>query len=231
MLRKRIKKLVKNIKEKLTAKHILHIGLALIGIGVVLLMSDYLYTKKIKIFEEMNYKIYINTTKKKSNAETASNSDNTLDASQIDSNAKTEYSSGIYDYVAMLEIPKVDLKRGLVAKNSKYNNVNRNIMTLKESTYPNVEKGNLILAAHSGSGYISFFKNLYKLKVKDIANVYYNNVKYTYEITNIYLQDKVGHLYIYRDRNKTTLTLITCTKNNKKKQTVYIAELVSQVEY
>ena len=50
--------------------------------------------------------------------------------------------------------------------------------------------------------------------------------KYKYSIVNIYIVPKNGKVPIYRNYNKTTLTLITCTKNDDTTQTVYIAELV-----
>ena len=46
----------------------------------------------------------------------------------------------------------------------------------ESSNYPDVAKGNLILASHSGTSSISFFKNLYKLEVNDDVYVNYNNV-------------------------------------------------------
>ena len=51
------------------------------------------------------------------------------------------------------------------------------------------------------------------------------NKKYAYKIVNIYKQDKVGTIAIYRDYNKTTLTLVTCTNYESTTQTIYIAEL------
>ena len=95
------------------------------------------------------------------------------------------------------------------------------------STYPDIENGNLIIAGHSGTGYKAFFKNLYKLGISDIARVEYNGRVYTYQITKIYEQKKTGRLAIYRDEQKTTLTLITCTKDSDDKQTIYILELVN----
>lgn len=76
-------------------------------------------------------------------------------------------------YIAVLEIPKINLKRGIYAKNSKLNNVNKNVYLLKESNMPNEEKGNYILAGHSGTAYFSYFKNLPKLDIGDVAYVYY----------------------------------------------------------
>ena len=112
--------------------------------------------------------------------------------------------------------------------NSKPNNVDYNMQIIKPSNYPDVDKGNLIIASHSGSSSISYFKHLYKLKVGDNAYIYYNNVKYTYKIVNIYKEPKTGYLNIYRDLDQTTLTLVTCTKNDDTTQTIYICNLINK---
>ena len=91
---------------------------------------------------------------------------------------------------------------------------------------PDVNGGNLMLMAHSGDAYISFFRYLYKLNVGDTAYVTYGGRKYQYNIVNIYNVDKTGTVTIERNFDVTTLTLITCTYNDDTKQTVYIAELV-----
>ena len=49
---------------------------------------------------------------------------------------------------------------------------------------------------------------------------------FIYKIVNIYDEEKTGRVRILRDKEKTTLTLITCTKDDKYHQTVYIAELI-----
>ena len=66
---------------------------------------------------------------------------------------------------------------------------------------------------------------MYQLVIGDVASVTYKNKKYTYKIVNIYEQDKTGKIAIYRDLEKTGLTLVTCTKDKKDKQTIYILEL------
>ena len=129
-------------------------------------------------------------------------------------------------YLGVLEIPKIYLKRGFYGTDSKYNDIKYNVTLMKGSDLPNVVNGNLILVAHSGTAYISYFKNLYRLKVGDPCYVTYNGAKYTYIIKKIYNVDKIGSVPILRDRSKTSLTLITCTKDDLTKQTIYIAELV-----
>ena len=130
-----------------------------------------------------------------------------------------------YDYIGILEIPKVNLKQGFLDIDSKYNDVDYNITVVQTSTFPDVEKGNFILASHSGNSYISYFKNLYKLEIGDEAYIYYNSIKYSYKIVNIYNVEKTGQVAIYRNSDATCLTLITCTKNSDHEQTVYILEL------
>ena len=129
-----------------------------------------------------------------------------------------------YNYIAVLKIPKIDLERGLVDVNSKYNNVNYNIEILKESSMPDVENGNLILASHSGNSKISYFKNLNKLVLNDELIIVYKGKNYNYKVKNIYEIDKNGKAKIIRNKDINTLTLITC-KRNSNKQIVIISEL------
>lgn len=131
------------------------------------------------------------------------------------------------NYIGYLEVPKVNIKRGFVSLDSKYNSVGYNVMLIEGSTMPDVKNGNLILAAHRGNSSVSFFNDLYKLNRRDKATVTYNGKKYTYELVSSYEEKKDGELTIRRNRDASTLTLITCTRKNKKTQTVFIFELVS----
>lgn len=134
------------------------------------------------------------------------------------------------EYIGYLNIPKINLTKGFLDKRSEDNDVEKNILVVKGSTYPDVEKGNFILAGHSGTGWKAFFNDLYKLEKNDEAYITYKNKKYIYKIVNIYTQPKTGTIAIYRDYDKTTLTLVTCTNNDSKTQTIYIAELQDVIE-
>ena len=132
------------------------------------------------------------------------------------------------DYVAVLKIPSIGLEKGLVSKDSYYNNVNKNIKILDESDMPDKENGNVILAAHSGNGRTAFFKNLNKLKKDNIVSVFYNGYEYKYKMVNTYDVEKTGTVEIVRNSEKNTLTLITC-RHNTNKQIVVICELVEKM--
>lgn len=140
-------------------------------------------------------------------------------------------SSPSYNYIAILEIPSIDLKRGLVDYNSRYNNVKYNIQIIEHSQMPNVENSNLILAGHNGTSGVSFFRNLYKLKEDSLIYIYYDGIKYIYKLNNSYDKSKDGKVEIVRNRYKNTITLITCKRGTKDKQTVFIGYLVDKVDY
>lgn len=134
------------------------------------------------------------------------------------------------NYIGILEIPKINLKKGLVDKNSPSNNVNKNIYILKETTLPDERiNSHIILASHSGNSYISYFKNLKKLDMKDKVNFYYKNVKYIYEISNKYEIEKTGTTEL-KITNKSDITLITCISGTNK-QVVYVANLIDKESY
>ena len=131
------------------------------------------------------------------------------------------------DYIGYLNIPKINLTKGFVDKRSSENDVEKNILVVEGSNYPDVKKGNLILAGHSGTGWKAFFNDLQQLTNGDVIYVTYKNKKYKYKIVNIYKQSKVGRIAIYRNYDKTTLTLVTSTNYDSTTQTVYISELES----
>ena len=136
-----------------------------------------------------------------------------------------------YNYIAVLEIPQINLKQGLVSPNSKYNDVDYNIKILDTSMMPDTINSNLIIAAHSGNSQVSFFKNLNKLRLNDEIYLYYENNKYHYKVDKTYEVNKTGWINIIRNRDKTTITLITCKPNDDKKQLVYIAYLIDKINY
>ena len=133
------------------------------------------------------------------------------------------------NYIAILEIPKIDLKKGLVDKDSYLNNVDRNIYTLKETIYPNDEvNSHIILASHSGNSSVSYFRYLNRLDINDSVYIYYNGMKYTYKIIDKYELEKNGKLQLGLS-DKSDITLISCV--GYKNQVVIIGSLINVVPY
>ena len=224
----------KSLKIKIT------VGVLLVLIGIIIISWNYLLEKKNHVYDTMYYEIaslpsYIenqetyekekieeqindikNNEKKDNNGTSADNKGNS-----------NKPSVSKDDYLGRLMIPKINFNRSFYKIDSVNNDVDKNIQVMKGSSLPDVDGGNLIIAGHSGNVWFSFFKNLYKLKKGINAYVYYNDTKYTYKVVDIYNVKKNGKVTVKRDRTKRTMTLITCTKNSKTLQTVYILEQVS----
>ena len=214
-------------KIELKNSSILLIGIILIGIGICIGFIEYFGQRKEKVYSDMNILLYENETPQ--NIESDQEIDEDInDIPEVDEPIveQPSHEEPKYDYIGILEIHKINLKSGFLDINSRYNNVDYNITVIKGSTFPNEQNNNLILAAHSGACKICYFNKLYKLSLEDVAYVHYRNVKYYYKIVNIYEVEKDGTVPIYRDYDKNTLTLITCTRNSNTKQTVYILERV-----
>ena len=132
------------------------------------------------------------------------------------------------EYLGILEIKKIKLRKGFYKLNSNLNNVDKNIMIVSSSDMPDVNKGNLILASHSGNSSVSYFRYLDKLDMEDIASIYYLGKKYDYKLINYYDVDKNGSVQIIKNNDINTLTLITCKKNTDK-QIEYIISQTTDI--
>lgn len=127
-------------------------------------------------------------------------------------------------FFALLEIPKINLKKELFPILAKENNVDKNIYLHPKSVLPKNNWSNVILLGHSGYGYSAYFQNLHKLHTSDIIKLGYQGKIYEYEIKEIEIQKKTGILNLKREY-KHMITLITCTKNDNYSQTIYYGVL------
>lgn len=196
-------------------------GVILIISGIPLLLSNYIKEKRDVVFSQMNLALSeINMSEITNNEVEEPVAEEPAEDVKEDNNYTYE------EYLGILDIPKINLYKGFYSKTSNLNNVQFNLFVLKESDYPDVVNGNLIIAGHSGNYNNSYFANLYMLDLEDTITVHYQGKDYTYKITKIYNEEKTGTVRILRNRNKTSLTLITCTKDDDYHQTIYIAELM-----
>ena len=196
------------------------VGSLLIIVGIGIIGGKYLYNYIQDKNEEKLIDVFFEEQE-----EITDNTDNETPEEVKETPKPTETK---IDYFAVIKIPKIGLEKGLAPKGSYYNNVNRNIFVLNESDMPDKEKGNVILAGHSGNARTSYFKNLYKLENDNVVSIFYNGYEYKYKVVNHYDVEKTGKVNIVRNAEKTTLTLITC-RHNTNKQIVYICELVEKI--
>ena len=196
-------------------------GVILIISGIPLLLSNYIKEKRDVVFSEMNLALSEINTRDIENVEEEPAVEEPTEEVKEDNNNYT-----YEEYLGVLDIPKINFYKGFYSKTSSLNNVQFNLFVLKESDYPDVVNGNLIIAGHSGNYNNSYFNDLYKLSIDDTITVHYQGKDYIYKITKIYNEKKTGTVRILRNRNKTSLTLITCTNGDNYHQTIYIAELM-----
>lgn len=212
-----------NNKKKTSPTKAAFIGALIVLVGGFFLLYDYIESKKILAYDYISNYYYNGEEliEKEINYEIEEEED----TREIIED-KEESSIVTDEYIGYLTIPKINLTKGFVDKRSSENDVEKNILVIDGSNYPDVERGNLIIAGHSGTGWKAFFNELYRLEINDKAYVDYKGKKYIYNLVNIYTQPKVGKIAIYRNHDKTTLTLITCTNNDSTTQTIYILELI-----
>lgn len=211
----------KNKKTKLNPDRVAIIASIMALIGLYLFSYNYIIEKKQMAYDYMAADIYDNSQEEVANV---------LLEYEEGEKEQPEEEVITNDYIGYLEIPKINLNKGFLNVKSEENDVEKNLYVVPGSNYPNKKNGNLIIAAHSGTGWKAFFNDLYKLEKSDVAYVRYKGMKYTYEVVNIYTHPKTGSVKIERDYEKSTLTLITCTNNDDTTQTVYILELTSATQ-
>ena len=195
-------------------------SLILIISGISLIGGKYLYNFCLEKEEDFKIEEFYEEQKE---IDTNVIEDTTEEKEETKTESKVEY-------VAVIKIPKIGVEKGLCKKGTSCNNVIKNIQILNEATYPDVANGNFILAGHSGNGRTAYFRNVDKLKTDDEIYVVYGGFQYKYKIVNIYDIEKTGTANIIRNKEKTTLTLVTC-RHNTNKQIIVISELVERTEY
>ena len=200
-------------------------GVILVISGTLVLLTDYIKDKRDVVFSEMNLALSTVNDNNIINDEREETSE--TNEEEVKEEVSSDYT--YEEYLGIIEIPKIDLYKGFYDKKSNLNNVKFNLYVHPESNYPDTEKGNLIIAGHSGNYNNSYFANLYQLENDDEIIIHYHNQKYIYKIVKIYNEEKTGRVRILRNKNKTTLTLVTCTKDDDYHQTVYIAELINRI--
>lgn len=206
----------KNQKKNKKKGYLLIFGILLIFISLGILINKYYQRNEIQNIEENNLEEFYEIQEEISQDIEENN--------EIQEEVKVEEKIEQEQYLAVLKIDKINLEKGIYNINSKNNNVNKNIQLLKESDMPDKKNGNVIIVGHSGNSYIAYFKNLVKLNNGDEAKIFYNGKIYIYNLTKSYEVEKTGKIELYKNKDRQTLTLITC-KHNTNKQIVFVFEL------
>ena len=145
---------------------------------------------------------------------------------EIKEEKQIEYTKVIEEEKELMEveIPKINFKGKIFNKESKENNIDKNIIIMKESSMPDEENGIVIIGGHSGYGKYAYFKNLNKLNINDEIIIYYLGNKYIYRVVEYHLDSKDGSISINNINKKNKLFLYTCNPNDKNNYLVYDCE-------
>lgn len=203
------------------------IGLILIIIGIAIIGFYMIYIKNLERNEKDNIDNYISDTSIVTDMEL---SQEQLAEENEETDKKEEKKNITINYTAVLEIPSINLKRGVVDSTKNFSSINYAISVDKSSQYPN-EYGNLIMYAHSGNSPIAYFKNLTKVNINDDVYVYFNGIKYQYVIYEKYDIKKTGKAVVKSSNNDKYITLITCNQSKEGYQTVLIGKILNEENY
>lgn len=186
------------------------IAILIIFCSISCIIYKYYNEKNINEFEKTSVEVFIKETVKRK---------------EVDKEKKTKSKANeVINYIAVLEIPKINLKRGLVDPNSPRNNVGDNIQIIKPVSMPDEEDSTFILASHSGSSRVAFFNRLNELSKHDDVFVYYKGYKYRYRIKENYNTKKTGSILVNKSDNESVIILTSCSPSNTM-QLVYIGIL------
>lgn len=203
------------------------IGKFLILGAILIIVSNYVYIYLNNNHNKQNVDKYIKETS------TIVDNEEIIQTEETNNDIKDENNkenNKTINYTAILEIPSINLKQGVVNSTKNFNSINYAISVDKHSNYPDKE-GNFILYAHSGNSSIAYFRNLNKVNINDKVYVYYNGIKYEYIITNKYDIKKTGTANIIKSNTDKYITLITCNPNKDGYQIVIIGKIKEEIKY
>lgn len=123
-------------------------------------------------------------------------------------------------YFAIIKIPKLKLENIIYKKGNLNNNVNKNIYLINDN------RDFIVIAAHSGSSPISYFKKIHTLNSGDKIELVVDGLKRTYELFKKEKIKKTGKVKL-KTYTYPIVVLITCSKSEKNVQEVYYNRLIS----
>ena len=154
--------------KKVRKSQILLLGSLLIFLGGISLSYNFIKSLKEDIFEEMKQLMV-------QDIPPTQNIDNNIPITEQTENNSGSNNVGRTEnfdkYLGILEIPKIGLKKGFYNVDSRYNSIQYNVTVIQGSTFPDVAGGNLMLMAHSGTAYISYFRYLYNDDTKQTVYI------------------------------------------------------------
>ena len=148
--------------NKIKKSHAMLIGSFLVFIGFVSIFGNYFLRIKDEVYSDMRIAM-MDIPSEAVVPEELKDTPEEIYEVPVSENVTKEEDTTTYvidysKYLGVLEIPKIGLKRGFYNVDSRYNNIRYNVAMVAGSDLPDVNNGNLILMAHSGNAYYSYFE-------------------------------------------------------------------------
>ena len=142
-----LSKIIKNLKKS----HSLLIGSLLIFAGIITLSWNYLLKMSEQVYSDMRISMMDVSTSNEvpiednlHNINDNNNTENTNVTEVVQPQVQAPKPVDFSKYYGVIEIPRIELKRGFYNTDSKYNTIEKNVTMVQGSTMPDVDKGNLI---------------------------------------------------------------------------------------
>ncbi len=117
--------------------------------------------------------------------------------------------------IMTIVIDQISLVNKIYHHGSKENDIDKNVLLLPESDYPDKKNGTVLIGGHSGTGRIAFFAKLNELELEDKIKLIYKGNEYVYIVNNISKDSKDGKLRIDYPSQYNRLVIYTCHPNDK----------------
>lgn len=132
-------------------------------------------------------------------------------------------------YILIITIPSIKLKRKVWKKLSRKNKYRKNVVLLDDSDLPDVDGGNIQLAARIGLDDKAFFKDIDKVTEQDDIIITYKDEQYIYRLINSYSTNGyVDTNSIIRDKKMNALTLAGCGRNQDDTKFILLAYRIEE---
>lgn len=130
---------------------------------------------------------------------------------------------GNKDKLLDIYIPRIKLRKSVYNIDSGLNDVAYNVEILRSSS---IQDDLYFLAAHSGSGSVSYFDNLICMEKGDIIYIFIGDRKRIFVVDALFYIQKNGYFYVDYGSGGKELFLITCSLKYVNRQLVVRAKLI-----
>ncbi|OOB76124.1 sortase [Clostridium haemolyticum] len=204
------------MKKNIISVLLIVIGLCLVCTGVGL--KIYSKNKEVNLIKKFNEEIKLEKQNNKLHEEKDEECNNK--GSNKDSNKNRNINYG--NEIALIDIPSIELQ-SVIVEGMKNEQLRYYLCHFEDTAMPG-ENGNFSIAGHSSFIYNEILNNLYKVNIGDAIKLTTKKGEFKYFITKKFIVEPNEVGVLDQDKNKKTMTIVTCS-NRGKKRLIVTAEM------